>query len=82
MRAPGGYVREATRDSRIYLPLGAFTALTGGGATVLEMQVPGSATRIEAAVQALRREFPEGTVAPVRELVEGESAASSTARMR
>jgi putative ABC transport system permease protein len=65
-------------DSRIYIPLSAFTTLTGAGPTVLELQVPGSATRIDSTLTALRRAFADGglpnlTVAPVRQLVEGES---------
>jgi putative ABC transport system permease protein len=60
-------------DSRIYLPLTAFTRWTGQSATVIEVQVPGSEARINAALDALRREFPGANVQPIRELVEGES---------
>lgn len=60
-------------DSRIYLPMQAFTAWTGVGASVLEVQVPGSAAAVEAAVGRIRVAVPGLTVAPVRALVEGES---------
>jgi putative ABC transport system permease protein len=60
-------------DSRIYMPLGAFTAWTGVGPTVIELQVPGGAARIEATRASLQRDLPEVQVQPVRQLVEGES---------
>lgn len=60
-------------DSRIYLPLAAFTRWTGQPATVLEVQVPGSEARIDAAIASLQHEFPGAGVAPIRQLVEGES---------
>jgi putative ABC transport system permease protein len=60
-------------DSRIYMPLAAFTAWTGVGASVIELQVPGGAARIEATMARLQKELPEVQVQPVRQLVEGES---------
>jgi putative ABC transport system permease protein len=60
-------------DSRIYMPLAAFTTWTGVGASVIELQVPGGAANVEAAMARLRRELPELQVQPVRQLVEGES---------
>lgn len=60
-------------DSRVYMPLAAFTAWTGVGPSVIEVQVPGGASSVEAALARLRRELPEVQVQPVRELVEGES---------
>ncbi len=60
-------------DSRIYIPLAAFTTLTGTGPAVLELQVPGGSTRIEAALAILRQQLPGLSVSPVRQLVEGES---------
>ena len=60
-------------DSRIYMPLTAFTAWTGVGPTVIELQVPGGAARIEATRARLQSELPEVQVQPVRQLVEGES---------
>jgi putative ABC transport system permease protein len=60
-------------DSRIYIPLAAFTRWTGQAATVLEIQVPGSEARINAAVAALQHEFATAHVEPIRQLVEGES---------
>jgi putative ABC transport system permease protein len=60
-------------DSRIYMPLAAFTAWTGESPTVLEVQVPGNSARVNAAVAALRSAFPTAQVEPIPQLVEGES---------
>jgi putative ABC transport system permease protein len=60
-------------DSRIYMPMAAFTAWTGVGPSVIELQVPGGAARIEATMARLQKELPEVRVQPVRQLVEGES---------
>ncbi len=60
-------------DSRIYLPLAVFTAWTGVGPSVIELQVPGGAARVEATMAKLQEEMPDVQVQPVRQLVEGES---------
>jgi putative ABC transport system permease protein len=60
-------------DSRIYISLAAFTAWTGVGPSVIELQVPGGAKRVEATMARLQRELPDVQVQPVRQLVEGES---------
>jgi putative ABC transport system permease protein len=60
-------------DSRIYMPLAGFTAWTGVGPSVIELQVPGGAKRVEATMARLQEEMPEVQVQPVRQLVEGES---------
>jgi putative ABC transport system permease protein len=60
-------------DSRIYMPLAAFTAWTGVGPSVIELQVPGGAARVEATMARLQKELPDVQVQPVRQLVEGES---------
>ncbi len=60
-------------DSRIYMPLAAFTAWTGVGPGVIELQVPGGAARVEATMAKLQEEMPDVQVRPVRQLVEGES---------
>ena len=60
-------------DSRIYIPLTTFTQWTGTQATVLELQIPGGAANVEAALTRLRQALPTAQVAPVRQLVEGES---------
>ena len=60
-------------DSRIYMPLAAFTAWTGVGARVIEVQVPGGAGRIDATMARLRQDLPGMRVQAVRQLVEGES---------
>jgi putative ABC transport system permease protein len=60
-------------DSRIYMPLAAFKAWTGVGPSVIELQVPGSAARIEATMSRLRHDLAQMKVQAVRQLVEGES---------
>lgn len=60
-------------DSRIYIPMAAFTAWTGVQPGVLEMQVPGGEQRVNAAVAELRRSLPALHLEPVRALVAGES---------
>ena len=60
-------------DSRIYMPLAAFTSWTGVGPSVIELQVPRGAASVEATMARLRQELPEMQVQPVRQLVEGES---------
>jgi putative ABC transport system permease protein len=69
-----GRVRTgADEDSRIYMPLAAFTAWTGAGASVVEVQVPGGTAKVNAAIARLQAALPGMQVAPVRQLVEGES---------
>jgi putative ABC transport system permease protein len=60
-------------DSRIYMPLPAFTAWTGTGVSVIEVQVPGGGPKVEAAITQLHQALPDAHVEPVRQLVEGES---------
>ena len=60
-------------DSRIYLPLSTFTQWTGASATAIELQVPGGAANVEAAIARMRAEVPGLQITPVRQLVEGES---------
>ena len=60
-------------DSRIYMPLDAFTVWSGVKPSVIELQVPGSARSIDEIMTRLRRDLPGTTVSPVRQLVEGES---------
>ena len=59
--------------SAAHAMLAAFTRWTGLSPTVLEVQVPGSAARVEAAIGSLQHEFPGTRVEPIRQLVEGES---------
>jgi putative ABC transport system permease protein len=63
----------ADEDSRIYLPLAAFTAWTGLHPSVIEVQIPGGAARVDGALLRLRQQLPGVQVQPVRQLVEGES---------
>jgi putative ABC transport system permease protein len=60
-------------DSRIYMPLAAFTGWTGVAPSVIELQIPGSTATVEAAIARLKQDMPEMQVQPVRQLVEGES---------
>jgi putative ABC transport system permease protein len=60
-------------DSRIYIPLSAFTAWTGVTPTVIELQVPGGSAKVEATIGRLKQDLPELQIQPVRQLVEGES---------
>lgn len=60
-------------DSRIYIPLAAFTQWTGISPSVVEVQVPGGVATVQAALIRLRAQFPGLQIQPVRQLVEGES---------
>ena len=60
-------------DSRIYVPMAVFIAWTGVAPSVIEVQVPGGAARVEAVLARLQGALPGMQVAPVRQLVEGES---------
>ena len=60
-------------DSRIYMPMVAFTTWTGAAPSVIEVQVPGGTTQVEAAMTRLRAAMPAVKVDAVRQLVEGES---------
>jgi putative ABC transport system permease protein len=60
-------------DSRVYVPMAAFESWTGVSPTVLEVQVPGGAAKVEGAIARLKAELPGADVEPVRQLVEGES---------
>ncbi len=60
-------------DSRIYMPLAAFTAWTSAVTSVIEVQVPGGSAKVEAAIARLQQAMPGAQVQPVRQLVEGES---------
>ncbi len=53
--------------------MAAFTAWTGSGPTVIEIQIPHGAAAVEAALTRLRAQFPTLQIQPVRQLVEGES---------
>ena len=55
------------------MPLAAFTAWTGVAPSVIELQVPGGAKRVEADDRSVAKRTPGVQVQPVRQLVEGES---------
>ena len=60
-------------DSRIYMPIAAFTAWTGAHPSLIEIQIPGGAAKVEAAISSLGQQLPGLKVEPVRQLVEGEN---------
>ncbi len=60
-------------DSRIYVPLSTFTAWTGVSPSVIELQIPAGAKKIEATLAQLQSALPNLQIQPVRQLVEGES---------
>lgn len=69
-----GHVKSGgEEDSRIYVSSAALAAWTGVRPSVLEVQIPGGADQIEAALLRLRAAFPGDSVTPVRQLVDGES---------
>lgn len=60
-------------DSRIYLPLAAFTAWTGVQPSIIEVQIPGGAASVDQAIARMQQQSPALKVEPIRQLVEGES---------
>jgi putative ABC transport system permease protein len=73
LRGVGRLRTGGDEDSRIYIPMAAFVSWTGTHPSVIEVQVPGGAVSVEAAMSRMRRELPEMKIEPVRQLVEGES---------
>jgi putative ABC transport system permease protein len=70
-----GHVKTGgDEDSRIYVPMQAFSAWTGVAPSVLEIQIPGGAANVNAALVRLKGALPGADVEPVRQLVEGESS--------
>jgi putative ABC transport system permease protein len=64
-------------DSRIYIPMAAFTNWTGVSPSVIEVQIPGGAAQVDEALWRIRHQVhavnPNIQIEPVRQLVEGES---------
>ena len=73
LRGVGRLKTGGDEDSRIYIPMAIFTTWTGTPISVIEVQVPGGAAKVEAAISRLQQALPEMQVQPVRQLVEGES---------
>jgi putative ABC transport system permease protein len=69
----GRLTTGSDEDSRIYMPLATFTTWTGVNHSVIELQIPGGAKRVEATLTQLQSALPNLQVQPVRQLVEGES---------
>lgn len=60
-------------DSRIYVSSSAFAQWTSVQPSVIEIQIPGGASSVDAAIARLKLALPAADVEPVRQLVEGES---------
>lgn len=76
-----GTVRTGdAEDSRIYLPLAAFTAWTGVGPTTLEIQASGSTAQIQTVLARLRQALPGADVHAVHQLVDAEANVVSRTR--
>ena len=73
LHAAGTLKTGGDEDSRIYIPLAAFTAWTSTAPTVIELQIPGGAPQVEATITRLHHQLPQLHIEPVRQLVEGES---------
>jgi putative ABC transport system permease protein len=73
VEAAGRLKTGGDEDSRIYVPLDVFERWTGTSPSVIEVQVPGGAAQVEAAMSRLRQALPGVSVQPVRQLVEGET---------
>lgn len=72
-RGAGQVKTGGDEDSRIYVPLAAFEAWTAVRPSVLEIQIPGGANKVDATITRLKTALPGADVEPVRQLVEGES---------
>lgn len=73
LQGSGRVQTGSDEDSRIYMPLAAFTAWTGVQPSIIELQVPGGAARVEQTIARLHQALPQVQVQPVRQLVEGET---------
>ena len=70
---PAGTVSTgADEDSRVYLPLSAFTQWTGIQPETIEVAANGSADDVTAAIAQVAKAIPEADVHPVRQIVEAE----------
>lgn len=67
-------------DSRVYLPLDAFSQWTGTHLTALEIQVPGGAQQVQAAIVRLRQSLPGTEVQPAHQLVAAQAGIVSRTR--
>ena len=73
VQAAGRLKTGGDEDSRIYVSLDVFERWTGASPSVIELQVPGGAAEVEAAMGRLKQALPGVSVQPVRQLVEGET---------
>jgi putative ABC transport system permease protein len=72
LKGTGRLKTGGDEDSRIYIPLATFEQWTGSTPSVIEVQIPGGAATVEAALTRLHS-VPGIDAQPVRQLVEGES---------
>ncbi len=73
LHGAGRLTTGGDEDSRVYLPMPAFRAWTGVAPSLIELQVPGGNSTIDATLAHLRSALPGLRVDPVRQLVEGET---------
>ena len=73
LRGTGHLRTGSDEESRIYIDSRALQSWTGVEPTVIELQVPGGAPAVEAALTRLHHALPTLEIQPVRQLVEGES---------
>lgn len=72
--AGAGHVKTGgDEDSRVYVSSDTLTAWTGVRPSVLEVQIPGGAAQVNAAIARLGTALPGADIAPVRQLVDSES---------
>jgi putative ABC transport system permease protein len=60
-------------DSRIYIGRAALQQWTGAAASTLEIAVDGTPAQIHAVIDDLQKQYPELSVQPIRQIVEGEA---------
>jgi putative ABC transport system permease protein len=73
LHSAGRLTTGGDEDSRIYIPLATLHSWTGATPSIIEIQIPGGAPQVEAAIQRLHQQLPQLQIQPVRQLVEGES---------
>jgi putative ABC transport system permease protein len=67
LHAAGHLRTGGVEDSRVYIPMEAFTRWTGLSTTAIEVQVPGDAARVESAIASLHRAFPAAQIQPIHQ---------------
>ena len=60
-------------DNRIYIGQASLQQWTGANASTLEIVIDGTPDQIRAAITRLRQQYPDLSVQPIRQIVEGEA---------